>query len=80
MLDSTKALQAQFTVYPKSTVLEPAFYETLLTDRKTGTLYLECLTGMDEKNSDCRLLPVDLNGDNVAEVIAFNPYGNRVYK
>jgi hypothetical protein len=78
-LDSTNALQAQFTVYPKGTVLEPAFYETLLADRKAGKLYLECLTGMDEKNSDCRLLAVDLNGDNVAEVIAFNPYGNRVY-
>jgi hypothetical protein len=78
-LDTTKALQAQFTVYPKGTVLEPAFYETLLADRKAGTLYLECLTGMDEKNSDCRLLALDLNGDNVAEVIALNPYGNRVY-
>ncbi len=78
-LESVQAFQAQFTVYPKGTVLESAFYETLLADRKSGTLYLECLAGMDEKNSDCRLLAVDLNGDNVAEVIAFNPYANRVY-
>jgi hypothetical protein len=78
-VDSAQALQAKFTVYPKGTVLEPAFYETLFADKKEGAFYLTCLSETDERNIACRLLEVDLNEDGVAEVVVFNAYGHRVY-
>ena len=78
-IDSAVALKEQFTVYPKGVSLESGFYEALLADKKAGTLFLDCLSPMDQKQNGCRALLVDLNEDNISEVVIFNAYGNRVY-
>lgn len=83
-ITNAKDIEARATIYPIGTTVDSAFFEALFLEHQSEQLYLPCLeqnmqTKTDEKLT-CKILAIDLNKDNQAELVLFADRPGRVYE